>query len=75
MDCIVHGVAKNQTQLSDFQSITYCVCHSFSSKEQVSFNCMAAVILGPKRIKSVTVSIVNSICHKVMGQDAAIFVF
>ena len=22
MDCIVHGVAKNQTQLSDFHSLT-----------------------------------------------------
>ena len=36
----------------------------------------SAVILEPKRIKSVTVSIVSpSICHKVMGPDAMIFVF
>ena len=35
-----------------------------------------AVILEPKKIKSVTVSIVFlSICHKVMGPDATIFVF
>ena len=35
-----------------------------------------AVILEPKKIKSVTVSIVSpSICHKVMGPDAMIFVF
>ena len=36
----------------------------------------SAVILEPKKIKSVTVSIVSlSICHEVMGQDAMIFVF
>ena len=34
----------------------------------------SAVILEPKKIKSVTVSIVSpSICHKVMGLDAMIF--
>ena len=36
----------------------------------------SAVILEPKRIKSVTVSIVSpSICHEVMGPDATILVF
>ena len=36
----------------------------------------SAVILEPKKIKSVTVSILSpSICHKVMGLDAMIFVF
>ena len=36
----------------------------------------SAVILKPKKIKSVTVSIVSpSICHKVMGLDAVISVF
>ena len=36
----------------------------------------SAVILEPKRIKSVTVSIVSpSICHEVMGLDAMILVF
>ena len=36
----------------------------------------SAVILGPRKIKSVTVSIVfPSICHEVMGLDAMIFVF
>ena len=35
-----------------------------------------AVILEPKEIKPVTVSIVSpSICHEVMGLDAMIFVF
>ena len=36
----------------------------------------SAVILEPKKIKSVTVSIVSaSICHELMGQDAMIFIF
>ena len=36
----------------------------------------SAVILEPKKIKSVTVSIVSlSICHEVMGLDAIILVF
>ena len=35
-----------------------------------------AVILEPKKMKSVTVSIVSpSICHKVMGKDIMILVF
>ena len=37
---------------------------------------LSAVILEPKKIKSVTVSIVSlSICHEVMELDAMIFVF
>ena len=36
----------------------------------------SAVILEPKKIKSLTVSIVSpSICHEVMGLDALIFIF
>ena len=36
----------------------------------------SAVILEPKKIKSVSVSIVSpSICHEVMGLDAMIFTF
>ena len=36
----------------------------------------SAVILEPKKIKSVTVSIVSpSVCHEVMGLDAMIFLF
>ena len=35
----------------------------------------SAVILEPKKVKSVTVSIVSpSICHEVMGPDAMIFI-
>ena len=47
----------------------------------MSFNLMAAlndfgVILEPKKIKSVTVSIVSpSICHEVRSPEAMIFVF
>ena len=36
----------------------------------------STVILEPKKIKSVTVSIVSpSICHEEMGPDAMIFIF
>ena len=36
----------------------------------------SAVILEPKKIKTVTASIVSpSICHEVMRQDAMIFIF
>ena len=36
----------------------------------------SAVILEPRKIKSITVCIVSpSICHEVMGPDAMIFVF
>ena len=37
---------------------------------------LSAMILEPKKIKSLTVSIVSpSICHEVIGPDAMIFVF
>ena len=37
---------------------------------------LSAVILEPKKIKSITVSIVSpSICHEVIGLDAMILVF
>ena len=37
---------------------------------------LSIVILEPKKIKSVTVSVVSlSICHEVMGPDAMIFAF
>ena len=52
--------------------------HSFSSKEQASFNYQSpsAVILEPHQIKSATVSIVStSICHEVMRLDAMIVIF
>ena len=40
------------------------------------FQSPSAVVLEPKKIKSVTVSIVSpSICHEVVGPDAMILVF
>ena len=60
-------------------SLLFNTLSSFSSKEQASFNFMAAVTIysdfGSKKIKSVTVSIVPSICREVMGPDAMILVF
>ena len=53
--------------------------HSFSSKEQVSFNFMGAITVcsdsgAPE--KALIVSTVSpSICHDVMGLDAMILVF
>ena len=52
---------------------------AFFSKEQASFikiswlQSPSAVILEPKKINSLSVSI--SICHEVMGLDTMIFVF
>ena len=42
VDWIVHGVKKSKTRLSDFH---FQVVHSFSSKEEASFNFMAAVTI------------------------------
>ena len=42
MSAAVHGVTKSCTY--DYQ-LTTKVCHSFSSKEEASFNCMAAVTI------------------------------
>ena len=65
-----------------FNMLSRFAIYSFSSKEQASFNFMAAVthnlhwFLEPPKIKSVTVSIVSpSICHEVMRPDAMILVF
>ena len=53
--------------------------HSFSSKEQTSFNFMAVVTIcsdfGAQKYKVSHCSIIfPSICHEVMGQDAMILV-
>ena len=46
------------------------------SKEQASFNFMAASTVHSDLIKSVPASMfLPSICHEVMGPDAMIFVF
>jgi len=41
---VIHGVAKSRMWLSDWTELNW-VCHSFSSKEQASFNFMAAVTI------------------------------
>ena len=63
-----------------FNMLSRLVGYSFTSKEQASFNFMDAVSIysdfGAQEKKSLPVSIVfPSICHKVMGPDAMIFVF
>ena len=64
-----------------FNMLSRFVGHTFSSKDQASFliswlHSLCAVILEPKKIKSVTVSIVSpSISHEVMGLNAMILVF
>ena len=66
-----------QSNVSAFYML---VGHSFFSKEQVSFNFMAAVTIcndfEAQENKSLTVSIVStSICHEVIELDAMILVF
>ena len=50
---------------------------SFAGSKRLNFTAaVTAVILEPKKIKSVCVSVVSpSICHEVMGPDALILVF
>ena len=60
-----------QSNVSAFYYAVY-VCHSFSSKEEVSFNFMAAVTIcndfGAQEDKVNTISIASpDICHDVMG--------
>ena len=86
---IIHGYWKNytfgyrdlcwQSNVSAFQYTAY-IFHSFPSKEQASFNFLAAVTVhsdfGAQENKSVAIPLVSlSICHEVMGLDAIIFIF
>ena len=69
-----------QTFVGKGMSLLFNMLCRFSSKEQcLLISCSqspSAVILEPKKIKSVMVSIVSpSICHEVMGPDAMILVF
>ena len=69
-----------RTFVSKLISLLFNMLSRFSSKEQTSFNFMAAVTVhsdfGAKKMKSVTVSIFSpSICHEIMGPDAMILVF
>ena len=78
MDCVVHGVAKSQTGLSDFHFHRLVIIFLSRSKYLLIswLKSPSAVILEPPKIKSLTVSIVSpSISHEVIGQDATILVF
>ena len=67
-----------QSNGSDFLYAVY-VCHSFSSKNQMSFNFMAAVIVcsafGDQETSLSLCSVSPSTCHDVMGPDATAFIF
>ena len=64
------GVTKSQTQLRDYTFLPRSKHLLISWLQSPS-----VVILQPKKIKSVTVSIVSpSICQEVMGPDAMILV-
>ena len=68
-----------QSNVSAFEYAVY-VGNNFSSKEQVSFNFMAAVTIcsdfGAQKYKvSHCFHCFSSICHEVMGPDAMILVF
>ena len=68
-----------QSDVSAFEYSVY-VHHSFSPKDQVSFNFVAAVtnqwLLEPRKIKSVAASTFSpSVSHEAMGLDAMILVF
>ena len=75
-----HDWAIEQQSVNTYY-FTFYVCYSFPSKEHASFKIswlqsQSAVILEPKKIKSVTASNFSpSICHKVMVPDVMILVF
>ena len=75
----VHRVAKSQTWLSDQSELTFVIAFLPKSKYLLIswLQSTSAMILEPKKIKSVTVSASSaSICHEMMGLDAMIlFVF
>ena len=74
----VHEVGNNQIQLSDLTELRFVIAFLPRSKHLLTswMQSPSAVILEPKKIKSVTVSIVSpSICHEVIGADAMILVF
>ena len=72
-------VPKSRTRLSDF-TFTFTLLIAFLPRSKrfllSRLKSTSAVILEPKKIKSVTVLIVfPSICHEVMGLDAMILLF
>ena len=76
----VYGVAQSRTGLKRLSSSSSRLVITFLPRSEhllISWlHSPFAVILEPKKTKSVTISIVSpSICHEVMGPDAMIFVF
>ena len=77
-------VLTRQTSVSKVMSLLFITLSRFvidfllrSKRLLISWlQSTSAVILEPKKVKSVTVSIVfPSVCHEVMGPDAMILVF
>ena len=77
IDCIVHGVAKSQTRLSDFHLRVVIAFLPRSKCLLISWpQSPSAVILEPKKIIYVTASTFPlSVCHEVMGSEAIILGF
>ena len=76
----VSGVAQSWTRLKRLGGSSSSLVIAFLPRSKhllmLWLQSPSAVILEPKKIKSVTVSIVSSsICHEVMGLDAMILVF
>ena len=76
----VYGVTHSRTQLKRLSSSSSRLVIAFLPRSKhllISWlQSPSAVILEPKKVKSLTVSIVSpSICHEVMGLDAMILVF
>ena len=74
----IHGVAKSQTRLSDWTELRLVIAFLLRSRCLLIswLQSPSAVILEPKKIKSVTIYIISPfICHEVMGLGAMILVF
>ena len=74
----VYGVTQSRTRLKRLSSSRLVITFLPRSKHLLIswLKSLSAVILEPKKMKYVTVSIVSpSICLEVMGLDAIIFVF
>ena len=76
----VHGVTKSRTRLSTFTfTYTRLVIAFLPRSKRLLISWLQlppTVILEPKKLKSVTVSIVcPSVCHEVIGPDAMIIIF
>ena len=75
----IHGVTESDaTEQLNWTELRFVIAFLPRSKGLLIswLQLPSAVILEPKKIKSVTVSIVfPSICHEIMGLDAMIFIF